>query len=192
MPRLFRLDMIHRVLLLLFACVTVCQARLGQTYEQVEAEYGAPKNQIPAGLQTPLLDGAREYTFEHKGWRIRCALLLAKDGKYYVVRKHYVKVTNPSLLKSGVLQTITDQEMKALLSVEYGQTSWQLKSLNELGPDMTGRLGVQMEQIARSTNNVWVRGDGALANLSVEKTTLLLELPHAAKFEAEMLARRKK
>src|SRR4051794_39602827 len=90
-----------RLVLFLVLCATVpAMARLGDTREQAEARYGLEKPQAVRS-PNPLLEGARERVFESQGWRIRCALLLAKDGKEYVVREQYQKVFNGEVMKNS-------------------------------------------------------------------------------------------
>ena len=62
-------------------------ARLGDTRDAAEARYGLPKSEKPPQGGRPLIEGAKELTFEYQGWKIRCALLLATDGKEYIVRE---------------------------------------------------------------------------------------------------------
>jgi hypothetical protein len=53
-------------------------ARLSETQDQAEARYGLPKSEKAAKYGRPLIEGAKELTFEYEGWRIRCALLKGK------------------------------------------------------------------------------------------------------------------
>ena len=64
-----------------------------------------------------LIDGAKELTFEYQGWRIRCALLPASDGKEYVVREQYSKIVRTALKAGGVLN-IRDFECDAVRAVK--------------------------------------------------------------------------
>src|SRR3954464_6039830 len=99
-----------RLLLLLLLLSSSAFARLGDTRDQADARYGLPKKPFPPGIQSTLLEGAREYTYEYEGWRIRCAALLAKDGKEYVVREEYQKIWNADVMKKGGVIQVRDFE----------------------------------------------------------------------------------
>ena len=166
--------------LLLLACLltTPALARLGDTQSQAYERYGTPKQTQPPKYGQPLLEGAKELTFEYKGWRIRCSLLLATDGVNYVVREEYTK-----LLKPNVSLQISEDERKAILEGEGGLANWaeQKKSGNplQLLPNpVCGLIGPS-----------WVRAaDSAVAVLTLGGSPLRMELPQAQKYEQELKA----
>jgi len=166
--------------LILLACLIASPAfaRLGDTQEQAADRYGIPKQTQPPKYGQPLLEGAKELTFEYKGWKIRCALLLATDGVSYVVREEYTK-----LLKPGGSLQISEDERKAIFEGEGGLTNWSERragsALQLLQNQLTcGLLGPN-----------WVRAaDSAVAVLSLGGSPLRLELPQALKYEQELKA----
>ena len=163
--------------LLLLACAltTPAFARLGDTRDQALQRYGAPKQTEPPKYGAPLLEGAKELTFEYKGWRIRCALLMATDGVSYVVREEYSK-----LLKPNVSLQVSEDERKAILEGEGGLANWagQKPGLQLLPKPVCGLIGTS-----------WVRAaDSAVAVLALGGAPFRFELPQASKYEQEMKA----
>lgn len=158
-------------------------ARLGETLDQAEARYGLEKQEKQPSVRTKLLEGAREVTFEFQGWRIRCALLQATDGQFYIVREEYSKIWNSAVMKAGGVIQIRGFERDAVLQAEGG--SWKLKTLGEPGTDMLTTAANQLLRIYGVTK-VWVRDDGATARVHIAATTVILDLPQARKYEAEL------
>lgn len=153
-------------------------ARLGDTREQAEGRYGLPKSEKASAHAQPLLEGARELTFEYEGWRIRCALLLAKDGQEYVVREEYMKKTGSPSIK--------DFERDAILRAESNGMKWQEKKVAAFSFDPLKAMQNQMAHALRGPT--WVRDDGAVAVHSQGMFPVRLELPQAQKYEAELKA----
>ncbi len=164
------------------ALTTTAVARLGDTLDQAEARYGLEKRQkVPAGRIT-LLEGAREVTFELEGWRIRCALLQATDGNFYVVREEYTKIWNGGVMKAGGVIQIRDFEREAILQAEGG--SWAIKVLGEPGSNLLSSAANQLLRVYGVTN-VWTRPDGAIARGNLSNVNVILDLPQALNYEAQ-------
>jgi hypothetical protein len=106
-------------------------ARLGDTEDQAIARYGIPERVKSSG-RTPLIENARELTFEYQGWRIRCALLLATDGKEYIVREEYTKIWNTDVMKKGGVPSICDFERDAILEGESKGLRWTRRVVGDL------------------------------------------------------------
>ena len=171
--------------LVLLCCVfaSTGYARLGETLDQAEARYGLEKQDKFPSSRSKLLEGAREVTFEFQGWRIRCALLQATDGQFYIVREEYSKIWNSDVMKAGGAIQIRDFERDAVLQAEGG--SWKLKTLGEPGTDVLTTAANQLLRIYGVTK-VWVRDDGATARVHIAATNVILDLPQALKYEAEL------
>jgi len=181
------------ILFSLCLCSTVF-ARLGDTEEQAQARYGLQKRQpiLPPGLFPPLIDGAREVIFEYEGWKIRCAFLKATDGREYVVSEEYTKPPNgKARQKTGIL--ITDFEREAILKGEAGVHSWHQKTIGESSKDHLQTLANQLARASGLVGKIWIRDDGAIARTLGDVTiNLILELPQALKYEAELKAIKEK
>lgn len=134
-----------------------------------------------------ILPGAKELTFEYEGWRIHCALLLATDGREYIVREEYWKISNSKARKAGSL-SIKEFELDAILKGEAGSGSWTPKILGDTGKDMASTLGNQIAHVSGLTGKVWVREDGAIARVPFGAVMISLDLPQARKYEAELKA----
>lgn len=165
-------------------------ARLGDTYEQAQVRYGLEKKDPAVNVRTRLLDGAKEVLFEHSGWRIRCALLLATDGNRYVVREEYTKIWNSSVQKAGGTPTIRDFECRAVLEGNMGSGEWRPKVMAQRGKDVTSTLANQLSLSMGLAGNNWVRDDGATACLQLGGASVTLSLPQAIKYETELKAQR--
>ncbi|MEP6669772.1 MAG: hypothetical protein ABJF10_11500 [Chthoniobacter sp.] len=164
-----------------------CHARLGETLEQAEVRYGLAKK--PAStLATLLVEGAKEFTFEMQGWRIRCGLLRATDGRDYIVREEYTKIWNSDVMKAGGSPSIKDFETEAVLKGETSTGTWKQKALAKSGENGLATLSNQLVHSMGILGTVWVRNDGAEARLTLGKASILLELPQAVKYDAEMKA----
>src|SRR5258706_13589828 len=124
--------MIKLVCFLLMCCAASATAlgRLGDTLEQAEARYG----QKGPVVTNTLGEGGREVLFVFEGWRIRCALLQATDGKFYIVREEYVKIWNSEVARKGGSQQILDSDRAAIFRAEGG--NWTSKTNADLGPDV--------------------------------------------------------
>lgn len=177
-----------RFVLCLLILGNVCHARLGDTRDQAEARYGLPTKPMPAGIERVLLEGAIQSTFEFQGWRIRCAFLRATDGKEYVVREEYTKIWNSTVMKAGGKPSIADFECAAVLEGEAGADGWTEKRAGDLGKDLTTTLTNQFVHVSGLSGKIWLRKDGARACLTLGSSSMLLELPQAVKYEAELLA----
>lgn len=173
------------LLLLLMTCVS--HARLGDTRDQAEARYGLPKSEKPSG--TPLLEGSKELTFHQDLWTIRCALLLAKDGREYVVRQTYHKRWDPSVINSGTNDAIADHERDWLLNVEAGTRTWTKRSSTGYGDTLKESL-IKQFLVPREWNlgTIWLREDGAIARMEGLNRVMMFDLPQARKYEAELKA----
>jgi hypothetical protein len=176
------------VLTLMTWCLATASAcaRLGDTHEQAQDRYGLEKSEGVARNRTPLLEGAKEVTFEHHGWRIRCALLLATDGRHYVVREEYSKIWNGAVMKTGGSPTIKDFECEAVLEGERANQSWRRKVVAKSGNDLASTLGNQIGLHSGLMGTIWVRDDGAIAQIALGRHTISLDLPQALKREAEL------
>jgi hypothetical protein len=180
--RMARILLFNRVmkfwfLMAVWMSTPLLHARLGDTREQAEARYGLPKSEKPQTIGGPLLEGARELTFHYEGFRIRCALLMAKDGREYVVREEY--------MRNGGIPTIQEIEFEAILEGESaGQTWTPYRQPISFSDGPTKILQKQMTQ--HLLGKVMVRSDGALACHGLGGFPVRLELPHAAKYELEL------
>jgi hypothetical protein len=176
-----------KILLALSLTLGICSsgfARLGDTEDQAETRYGLPKKPLPPGIVPILIQGAKELNFEFQGWKIRVALLRASDGKEYVVREEYTKL-QPAIKTSGVF--ITDFEKDAILQAEAGSHSWHQKMIGEITGDPIQTLANQLAQISGISGKIWIRDDGAtVRSIGQMSLNLILELPQAAKYEAEL------
>jgi restriction system protein len=164
------------------------QARLADTLDQAEARYGLEKPQPKyASSRGTLLEGAREVTFEHAGWIIRCALLQATDGNFYVVREEYRKIWNSQVMKAGGVIQIRDFERDATLEAEGG--TWTLRQLADRGPDVSSTMANQFLRSVGITK-AWMRNDGATARMDMAAGAITFDLPQALKHEADLKATR--
>lgn len=168
----------------------VAQARLGDTYEQAQARYGLEKKDTAAAYRTRLLEGSREILFEYSGWRIRCALLRATDGREYVVREEYTKIWNSEVLKAGGSPTIRDYEFQAVLTGEAAGGSWKPKRIAPVGNTLASTLGNQLALSSGLSGNALVREDGASACRQFGGSAIILNLPQAIKYENELKAQK--
>jgi len=160
-------------------------ARLGDTEEQAQARYGLQKTYLPLGNVHALIPGAREMTFEYQGWKIRCALLTATDGKEYIVREEYSKSTAKGIPQGGPY--ITDAERDAILQGEVGTRSWHQKLIGEKSADPIQLLANQIAHTSGLTGKVWIRDDGAIARtMGAMPLAIVLDLPQSLKHEAEV------
>lgn len=176
----------RKALLLLLLSAVSALGRLGDTREQAESRYGLEKP-LPKYLKpTTLLEGARELIFEFQGWKIRCAFLLATDGKEYVVREEYTKIVG----SKGVPLTgfyVTEDEREAILAGEAGGRRWRKKLLGKVETDPLQAAANQLAYLSGLTGPVWIREDGAVARLTGSTSmNVVLELPQAGKYEAEL------
>jgi len=171
---------------LCFLNQTSVNARLGETQDQAEARYGLPKSEKVSRFGAPLIEGAKELTFEYEGWRIRCALLLATDGKGYIVREEYRKIWNGKVCKEGKTPSITEFERDAVLKAEAGTGQWSKRVIDELNHNPLQALTNQIAHISGLTGTVWTRNDGAVARLDFTSRAIVLDLPQARKYEADL------
>lgn len=172
------------VWLLLMCCVAGATAfgRLGDTLDQAEARYGLEKQPKGPKVTSTLLEGSREVLFEFEGWRIRCALLQATDGNFYVVREEYTKIWNSEVARKGGSQQILDSDRSAIFQAEGG--NWSSKTMAEIGPDVIPALANQPFRPFGDLK-VWLRNDGALARMT-GAPSVVLDLFQARKYEAEL------
>jgi hypothetical protein len=159
------------LLFILLLSATCAHARLGETRAQSEARYGLPKSERVAKGEVPLLDGARELTFHHAGFRIRCALLLATDGVEYIVREEYSRIT--------ILPKITELEHDAMMEAELNGLKWTAVSKD----DEKKVVVTQFLQELRGAP--WLRTDGAVLVIAGNDMQVRLELPQARKWEGQ-------
>ncbi len=163
----------------LFAITTAAaHARIGETRDQAERRYGLPKSEKPKSHVTPLLSGARELEFHHQGFKTRCALLLATDGKEYIVREQYNRLKGHPVIK--------DFEMDAILEGERNGSKWTEKKSGSISTDLTKT--VQSQFALMLAGKTWVRPDGAVAVHGLGGFPVRLELPQAAQHEARLKA----
>jgi hypothetical protein len=172
---------------LTLACALVlggsAMARLGDTREDAEARYGLPKVEGTPRGATPFMEGARELTFEHQGWKLRCALLQATDGKNYIVREEYRKIWNAEVMKKGGTISIRDFERDAVLEAEGGRQAW---SRGAVSPNQKTNDAVQrIAGAVLMAVNTWSRTDGAVAWEQLGGA-IVLDLPQARRYEAEL------
>lgn len=177
---------------LTIACVLVLYgsavARLGDTRDAAEARYGLPKSEKPPQGRGALIEGAKELTFEYQGWKIRCVLLPATDGKEYIVREEYRKIWNGEVMKKGGVISIRDFERDAVLTAEGGLQRWS-KRIIDTGNDKAADLSTQFANAFISQGRTFIRDDGALARLMpFSSDALTLDLPQALRYEAELRA----
>ena len=176
-----------RLLPLLLLLTSSAFARLGDTRDQADARYGLPKKPFAPGIQPTLLEGAKEYMYEFEGWRIRCAALLAKDGKEYVVREEYQKIWNADVMKRGGVIQIRDFERDAILKGEAGNHTWNEQLIGKVDPDPLKAAANQFAHQSGLTGKVWVRDDNAVARMPIAPV-LVLDLPQARKWEEDLKA----
>jgi hypothetical protein len=163
-------------------------ARLGDTREQAEERYGVEKDPPRYGVPAPLLENAKDLLFVYGGWKIRCAVLLATDGNLYVVKEEYSKIWNTDVWKAGGSPVITDLERDAILRAEAGNQTWRNKLLGSPGPSLSMTLSNQFAQSLGFNGASWIRDDGAVATFPLGMSTMILELPQALKYEAQLKA----
>jgi len=157
----------------------IAHGRLGETREQAEARYGLPKREMTPEFMRPLLEGARELTFEYEGFRIRCALLKATDGREYVVREEYTRF--------GGSPVIQDAEFDTILAAEENGQPWIPKAtIADSGNSAEGAWQKQLKGALAGKS--LVRADGAIASRGIGGFPVRVELPHAARHETEMKA----
>ncbi len=155
----------------------LAHARLGETREQSEARYGLPKSERTLKGLAPLIDGARELTFHHAGFRIRCALLLASDGVEYIVREEYSKLAVP--LK------ITQIEIDAIFEAETNALEWAPSP--RVAPRKPGPQPKPLSQfVLEIGGSAWKRTDGAVAACGGGQFEVRLELPQASQWEDQV------
>jgi hypothetical protein len=162
-------------------------ARLGDTRDQAESRYGIEKHEGTKLGQTPLLQGAKEITFESGGWAIRCGLLKATDGKEYVVREEYRKLWNTDINKAGGTMMLRDFERVAVLQAEGGNLWVEWKS-GTPGIELYSPQLNQFTHLAGITGNIWMRKDGAIARTDAVGMMITFDLPQALKHEVELTA----
>lgn len=156
--------------LTLIAPILICAsafARLGDTQDQAETRYGLPKKPV-VPRSSVLMNGAKELNFEYQGWKIRCALLPATDGKEYVVREEYRKIWNSDVMKEGGTIQIRGFERDAVLQGEARSGPWQEKVIGDLDRNPIQALTNQFTYLTGITGRVWLREDGAIASREVE------------------------
>jgi hypothetical protein len=183
--RCLRPSLMKRLLTMTFA-IAICAsalARLGDTQDQAEARYGLPKKPLSPVIVPFLIEGAKELSFGYEGWKIRCALLPATDGKEYV---EYRKIWNSEVMKKGGTIQIRDYERDAVLKGEAGSGPWQEKLLGDLDRNPIQALTNQFTHLTGISGKVWIREDGAIARMRSD--SLVLDLPQARKYEAELKA----
>jgi hypothetical protein len=170
---------------LVLCATSTAFATLGDTQETAEQKYGPPKE---ARRTPPLVEGAKELTFEFQGWRIRCALVAASDGREYVVREEYQKVWNSEVQKAGGTLRIHDTERDAVLRAEPGATPWRPRTLSVPHDEITAALAKQLQLPATFSGTIWLRDDNAMARMNTTQTSITLDLPQARKYELELKA----
>lgn len=177
------------VLVLLVHC-TSAFARLGDTQNELDQRYGCEKK--PANLILgPLLETARDLLFVYQGWKIRCSLLMATDGKEYVVREEYTKIWNDGVMKAGGTILIQDFERDAILKAETGNGTWKTKIMGDVGSDISSTFNNQLAHIIGIPGKVWVREDGAIASMPIGSSSLIFNLPQAIKYEEQVKANKR-
>jgi hypothetical protein len=159
-------------------------ARLGDTQDQAEARYGLPKKLF--AFERPLIEGARDLMFHYEGWKIRCALLKATDGREYVVRQEYRKIWNAEVMKKGGVIHVRDFERDAVLKSEASTGTWREKLSGDLSWNPVQALTNQLVHASGLGGKIWLREDGAVARALHD--SVMLELPQALKYEAELKA----
>ncbi|HEY2342679.1 MAG TPA: hypothetical protein VGH90_06605, partial [Chthoniobacteraceae bacterium] len=130
-------------------------------------------------------EGSKEYFFEYSGYHIRCALLPATDGKEYVVREEYSKILEMANLKGGGSIEIRDFEQDAILKGESASRSWTKQTAASSDANAKKSLAHEVGQAIGLAGASWKRDDGAVARMTTANPAMILELPQAAKYEAE-------
>jgi hypothetical protein len=163
---------------LLVAWTATAHARLGESEEQLFDRYGLPKKDpltqmlIKTNL---LLQSSTQYVFEFQGWRINAALLLATDGKKYVVRQTYQRSDGRSM---------KDYEIKAILDAESDGKMWKPQR-TEVSLNLQKTVASVFENQLFSR---FIRTDGAIAEAGTGgvATIVKVELPQARTREEEL------
>ena len=104
------------------------------------------------------------------------------------VREEYMKIWNSDVMKAGGTPSITDFETEAVLQGESGSAGWKRKAFAKAGSNPLSTLSNQLVQSIGMFGTVWARNDGAEARLTLGKSSIVLELPQAVKYDAEMKA----
>jgi hypothetical protein len=164
------------------------RARLGDTRDQAEARYGLEKHEGIKLGQIPLLQGAKEITFEYGGWTIRCALMKATDGRDYIIREEYRKLWNAEVMKAGGTITMRDFERDAVFEAEGGAKSWVQTRTGDTGNDLYSTMVNQFIHLSGINGNISVRQDGAIARGDMIGSAITFDLPQAMKYEVEQKA----
>jgi len=182
-----------RVLAIFLLLTTSAFARLGETIAQAENRYGLskPVPQTTLTIAGRLIEGDHEYLFEYKGWKIRCALLMASNGEWYIMREEYTKDWNTEVRLAGGSPMIADYERDAILKGEAEGKQWKLKLLADPDPDPVVTLSKQLAHSLGFMGSVWIRDDGAVARVP-GGMQMILELPAALKRDAELKAIKEK
>ncbi len=178
-----------KISVMLFVLNAPVIARLGDTLDQAEARYGLPKKKPLTGKIEPvLLEGAKELWFQHEGFWIRCAFLPAKDNREYVVKEEYRRKWDAAAMKNGQPPEILETERDAILKAEAGRRTWQQKSASESDNSRIKAATKKAVDAVGLEGGMWVRDDGATAQLSTASLKMVLELPQAAKWASEWKA----
>jgi hypothetical protein len=146
-----------KVLMPLAVAITVMcgrvDARLGETEAQSQARYGAPRDDLSAPTDKPLLPGAPERCYEYQGWRVRATLA---GGLCQVVEYAHIPA-------DGVPKQITDAEVAAILEAEKGKGRWKEEKVKAPGPYGDIAKGIK----GALKLNKWERTDGAIAEFAL-------------------------
>jgi hypothetical protein len=151
--------------------------RLGETEEQCKRRYGKPIDS-PSERAFPILEGAKNLTYEYKGWRLRIAFLNNK-----AVRIYYSKSA-----KAGISPYIQDDEAKAVLEGESGGGKW--KETSKYSFDPVKSFGNMLKYL-----KFWNNTNGNVAYLQSGRLIVVVESPKAEAFtkaRAEAKERKRK
>lgn len=163
---------------LLLVPYSLALARIGETALQLVDRYGPPKD-TPVSKNSdklyPLLEGAIQHRYEHKGWKIRAAFL-ELDGP--CVRMEFQKMALPA---------IQDYELEAIMTANApAGMAW--KRIIYDNPDSPNGAISKLGEAYFATvigQKMWERSDGAVLWLR-SPLSVRLELPAAREREAQL------
>lgn len=152
------------------------QARLGDTERDCVVRYGSAKPEKKHGHKPqPLVPGAREAVYEHKGWQIRVAFI----GNRVAAEEYSKPPGHPNGRK------IIDAEIEAILTAEKGTGTWTAQMV-DTSKGLAATLGQVVTPLGGKS---WLRTDGAKAALLPLAHALLLESPEAIRAKNEAVSR---
>jgi len=162
-------------------------ALLGDSRDQAESRYGLEKREGVEAAKQPILQGAKEITFEYGGWTIRCALFKGKDGNDYVVREEYRKTWNQKVIKAGGSPNIRESDRTAVIDSEGGNV-WTKRAPAELVNTPLAATLDPYFKICGKPQILWTREDGAVVRGDAAGTWMIFDLPLVVKYEVDVKA----